>query len=60
LASVESDGLRLEAMVGYPDGRSRIRDRIDGGLDEPEALGAGLAQRLLRAGADAILKAVRA
>ena len=60
LASIEGDGIRLEAMIGYPDGRSRIRDRVDGRIDAPEALGAGLAQRLLRGGADAILKASRA
>jgi hydroxymethylbilane synthase len=59
LGTVSGTSLRLDAMVGYPDGRSQLRDRIEGGLDEAEALGAGLASRLLRAGADAILKEVR-
>lgn len=59
LGSVAGETLRLDAMVGDPDGRRQMRDRVEGGLIEAEALGAGLARRLLRAGADAILKAAR-
>ena len=59
LATVVGDTLLLEAMVGYPDGRSQERDRIEGAPDDAESLGAALARRLLVAGGDLVLREVR-
>jgi len=59
LATVVGDTLVLEAMVGYPDGKSQHRDRIEGTPGDAEALGSALALRLLAAGGDAILREVR-
>jgi len=59
LATVAGDTLALDAMVGYPDGRSQKRDRIEGAPRDAEALGATLARRLLDAGGDLILRDVR-
>jgi hydroxymethylbilane synthase len=52
-----SDGeiLVIEAFVGLPDGSEWIRDRVEGEAEEPAALGAALAERLLAAGARDIL-----
>jgi len=59
LATVVAGTLALEAMVGYPDGRSLKRDRIEGEPGDAKTLGATIAQRLLDAGADRILREVR-
>jgi len=59
LATVDGDRLRLEAMVGYPDGRSQKRDRLEGAPGDAAALGADLARRLFEAGGDVILREVR-
>jgi hypothetical protein len=45
--------------VVWPDGRGAIRRTLTGSAAEPAAAGAGLADELLRAGADEILNAVR-
>lgn len=59
LGSTDGGALLLEAMVGSPDGRDQRRGRVEGGLDEAEALGGALAARLLGEGADAFLEAAR-
>ena len=59
LATIAGDTLALDAMVGTPDGRELKRDRLEGAVSEAEALGSVLAQRLLAAGGDAILREVR-
>ncbi len=59
LGTIAGQTLGLEAMVGYPDGRSLKRDRVEGALSEAERLGAELAHRLFDAGGDAILREVR-
>ncbi len=59
LATVAGTVLVLEAMVGYPDGRSQKRDRIEGAPGDAVALGADLARRLFDAGGDLILREVR-
>ncbi len=59
LATIASDTLTLEAMVGYPDGRSVERDRVHGAPKDAEALGAALARRLLDVGGEEILREVR-
>lgn len=54
-ARVEGPRLVAEAFVGLPDGSEWIRDRVEGEAEEPAALGAALAERLLAAGARDIL-----
>ncbi|MNJ01814.1 Porphobilinogen deaminase [compost metagenome] len=55
---MQGDEVWLRGLVGSPDGRQVIRDEIRGPLADGEALGDALAQRLLAAGADAILAEV--
>jgi hydroxymethylbilane synthase len=58
--ATEEDGrLRLEAVVGDPDGTRILRDSESGGADEATELGERLADRLLDAGAGEILAAIR-
>jgi hydroxymethylbilane synthase len=45
--------LTLRAFVGAPDGTAWVRDELTG--DDPEALGAEVAERLRAAGADEVL-----
>ncbi|MCV6588806.1 MAG: hydroxymethylbilane synthase [Marinobacterium sp.] len=52
--------MRLRGLVGRPDGSLVLRDEISGKPEEGEQLGITLAERLLDAGADEILKAVYA
>ena len=59
LATIDTGLLRLDAMVGTPDGRNQKRDRIEGAPGAAAALGASLARRLLDAGGAAILREVR-
>ena len=51
------DGARFRGWVGAEDGAAWLEDAIEvaGATEEPEALGALLAERLLSAGADAVL-----
>jgi hydroxymethylbilane synthase len=53
LARAEGPGLRLTAFAGAADGNAWVRDELDG--DDPGALGAEVARRLLAAGADEVL-----
>ena len=48
----------LRGLVGRPDGTLVLRDEIRGSAGEAEQLGIALAERLLAAGADTILKEV--
>jgi len=50
--------LRLEGMVGTVDGRTLIRHRLEGPVEEAEALGVKLAEILLKEGAKEILDEV--
>jgi hydroxymethylbilane synthase len=59
LATVTGGTLRLEAMVGYPDGRRQKRDSLEGAPGLAPALGEALARRLFDAGGDLILREVR-
>ena len=54
-AKLDGDALRLDAYVGLPDGSSWIRDRVETSSDDPSALGREMADRLLAAGAAALL-----
>ena len=47
--------MRLDAFVGMPDGSAWIRDSMEGSAEEPGALGAAVAARLLSAGAGELL-----
>ena len=54
--AVTTEGrLRLCAFVGLPDGSHWIRDELDGEAAKPAALGAAVGERLLAAGAAALL-----
>jgi hydroxymethylbilane synthase len=57
-AIVDGARLRLEGLVGAPDGSRLIRDRIDGEVAAAAELGRTLADRLLAQGAGAILAAL--
>jgi hydroxymethylbilane synthase len=50
--------LQIEGLVGTIDGKRILRERVEGGLDEPESLGTELADILLSKGAKAILDEV--
>jgi hydroxymethylbilane synthase len=55
-AIVYSRELRLEGVVAKPDGSQILRDSISGPISDAEQLGAELASRLIRQGADTILR----
>jgi hydroxymethylbilane synthase len=52
--------LALEGFVGSPDGRQSFSDRVEGTPAEADVLGRALADRLLAAGAGALLDQLRA
>ncbi len=54
-ATLDGGTLRLDGLVGSPDGRSIIVDAVSGAVRDAAALGAGLAERLLAAGAGDLL-----
>src|SRR5262245_573237 len=54
------DRIRIDGMVGDPDGRRLLRDAIEGAAAEGARLGEDLAERLLLAGGRAILSDARA
>jgi hydroxymethylbilane synthase len=58
-AQVLGDRVRIDAMVGDPDGRRTMRDGAEGGALEGERLGEEVAARMLTAGAASILRAAR-
>ena len=55
LAQIENGSLRLEGLVAEPDGSRIWRDSIQGAPAHAESLGATLAERILNAGARALL-----
>jgi hydroxymethylbilane synthase len=46
LAEVEGDQLTLEGLLLRPDGSSEIRGRVEGGIDDAEAIGTELGKAL--------------
>jgi hydroxymethylbilane synthase len=54
----DNEQLWLRGLVGSPDGQKMLEDQISGPVADAEQLGVDLAERLLAAGADAILKDV--
>ena len=59
-AELEGDELWLRGLVGRPDGTLVLRDEIRGSSKDAEKIGIELAERLLDAGAAAILEQVYA
>ncbi|MCU7934419.1 MAG: hydroxymethylbilane synthase [Candidatus Thiodiazotropha sp. (ex Dulcina madagascariensis)] len=57
-AMLESGNLWLRGLVGEPDGSNIIRGEVEGTPEEADAMGKGLAERLLEWGADNILQAL--
>lgn len=57
-ATIEGEQLRLAGLVCSPDGATLIRDHLSGSRADAYRLGVELANRLLAAGADVILKEV--
>ncbi len=57
-ATLAGDRIKLVAYVGAPDGRQAFEDRIAGAATDAARLGTALAERLLAAGAESLLKAV--
>jgi hydroxymethylbilane synthase len=55
-ATIERDRLSLAGLVSSPDGRTLIRDAVAGSASDARALGVRLAEQLLAAGADVILR----
>jgi hydroxymethylbilane synthase len=47
--------LTVHGLIGYPDGHAVLRERLEGPVSQAAALGAALAERLLKRGGDAIL-----
>lgn len=59
LASLDDDGLTIEATVLAPDGSSWIRDSVEGAADSGEALALELVTRLRAVGCDRLLAMAR-
>jgi hydroxymethylbilane synthase len=54
-ARLDGDRLALDAFAGLPDGSAWIRDRLEADASDPSALGREVAERMLAAGAGALL-----
>jgi hydroxymethylbilane synthase len=54
-ATLTNDQLHLEGLVASVDGKTVIRDAVQGARAEAQVLGTRLAERLLARGADKIL-----
>jgi hydroxymethylbilane synthase len=54
-ATIDGEALRLDGLVGSPDGSSIITDSVSGAVRDAATLGAQLADRLLAAGAGKLL-----
>jgi len=59
-AELEGARLKLDGLVAEPDGSRLLRDELSGPAAHPVALGTSLAERILAAGADALLERLRA
>ena len=57
-ATLAGDRLRLDALVGRPDGTEVLRDRLEGSHADAHVIGVALAERLLERGAAEILRAL--
>ena len=57
-AELTGEKIELRGLVGLPDGSSVFEDRISGAARDAAKLGSALAERLLAAGAEALLKSL--
>jgi len=57
-ATLSGGRLTLEGLVASVDGKTVIRDRLQGTGDEAQSLGVRLAERLLARGGDKILREI--
>ena len=55
LATVDRDELTLRAFAALPDGSEWVRDELTGAADDPEAVGAAVAERLRGVGVAELL-----
>ena len=55
LATVDRDDLTLRAFAALPDGSEWVRDELTGAADDPEAVGAAVAERLRGVGVAELL-----
>ncbi len=58
-ARIESEALVLDGVIAAVDGKQQVRGQEQGPVDEAEALGTALAERLHREGGEQILHAIR-
>ena len=58
-AQLDGRRLRLDGLVAEPNGSRLLRDCLTGDADHPQQLGEALAERVLAAGADALLERLR-
>lgn len=58
-AAIENGSMRIEAMVSDLHGRQMCRDQMSGSLSDASAIGAALANKLKKQGADTILQEIR-
>jgi hydroxymethylbilane synthase len=59
-ATLDGDDLRVDGFAGLPDGSEWVRDAVSGDAAQPGALGHALAERMLAAGAHAVLEKAEA
>ncbi|MFP4624130.1 MAG: hydroxymethylbilane synthase, partial [Gemmatimonadota bacterium] len=59
-ATADGDTIHLRGTVCSLDGQQSVAGEARGSIDDPEALGIGLARELLGRGGDEILRAIRA
>lgn len=55
-ATIDGAALQLHGLIGTPDGAQVVRGERTGTLDDPTAIGVGLAEELLHQGGAAILE----
>jgi hydroxymethylbilane synthase len=55
-ARIDGQAIVLEALIGHPSGSPLLRERGEGSLDDPEAVGAAVGARLIARGADRLLR----
>jgi len=57
-AEINGQQLNVRGLVGSLDGSQMLTDKVQGSIEDAEALGVELAEKLLSAGADEILRVV--
>jgi hydroxymethylbilane synthase len=58
-SEAEGEGIRISGLIASPDGREVVRETIKGSLTERVSLAVELAERILAAGGERILNAIR-